>query len=77
MRWNRCKFEVNRLKNKKLIIAILKYRKTLITTIPWGKNRVTKNLPSQKSLNSILNFLRWQFFFDSILPHEIVNKVLR
>jgi len=55
----------------------------LLSTIPWGKNRVTKNLPSQKSLNSILNILRWQIFFDSVftptrfLPHGIVNKVLR
>jgi len=37
-----------------------------VCTIPWGKNRVTKNLPSQKSLNSILNILRWQIFFDSV-----------
>jgi len=43
----------------------LKYRKTLLI-IPWGKNRVTKNLLSQKSLNSILNILRWQIFFGSV-----------
>jgi hypothetical protein len=41
------------------------YRKTLFT-IPWGKNRVTKNLASQKSLISILNILRWQIFLDSM-----------
>jgi hypothetical protein len=45
-----------KLKYSYFIFTILlnnyNYRKTLFT-IPWGKNRVTKNLLSQKSLNSI------------------------
>jgi len=45
-------------------------------TIPWDKNRLTKNLPSQKSLNSILNVLIWQIFLDSMFtPWDSITSI--